>query len=133
MKFEEIYKHDIFANEAGVVLQSVSDTEAVMTLKVERRHLNGGNFAHGGAIYLLCDIAMAALANHRQPISVSIQTDIKFISVAVEGDLLTATAEEIIGRKTLYYSRVSVRNQEGKLIATAEGMLHTKPNAVVGR
>ncbi len=132
MKFEDLYKHDLFANEAGVKLESVNDSQAVMTLRVERRHLNGGNFAHGGAIYLLCDIAMAALANHRQPISVSIQTDIKFISVAAEGDLLTATAEEITGRKNLYYSRVDVHNQDGKLIATASGMLHTKV-ATAGR
>ncbi len=133
MKFEDIYKHDIFANEAGVVLQSVDDTHSVMTLKVERRHLNGGNFAHGGAIFLMCDMAMAAMANHRQPVSVSLQVNVKFISVAVEGDVLTATAKEVLGRKTLYYSSVEVVNQDGKLIAIAEGMLHTKANANVGR
>ncbi len=133
MKFEDIYKHDIFANGVGVVLEELNDSHSVMSLKVEQRHLNGGNFAHGGAIFVLCDMAMAALANQRQPVSVSIQADIRFLSVAVEGDTLTAIAEEISGRKTLYYSRVEVKNQDGKLIAIAEGMLHTKNNATVGR
>ncbi|MFI3305861.1 MAG: PaaI family thioesterase [Rikenellaceae bacterium] len=126
MKFEDIYKKDIFANENGVLLEELCDDRAVMTIKIERRHLNGGYTAHGGVIFLLADITMAAMANHRQPLSVSIQSDIRYLVAAFEGDTLRAEAVEVFGRKKLYNSRVSITNQNGDLIAVAEGMFHTK-------
>ncbi len=126
MTFEEVYKHDYFANEAGVVLESLNDERAVMTLKIEKRHLNGGSTAHGGAIFLLTDITMAAIANHLQIGSVSIQSDIRFFAAAFEGDTLTAEAVEVFGRKSLFNSRVTVTNQQGELIAVAEGMYYRK-------
>ncbi len=132
MKFEEIYKHDIFANEAGIVLEELNDSHAVMSFVVERRHLNGGNVAHGGVLFLLADITMAAMANHKQPISVSIQSDIRFLAAAFEGERLTAEAVEVFGRKSLYNSRVTITNEKGDLIAIAEGMYHTKRNVSVG-
>lgn len=121
-----MYKNDIFANEAGVVLQELNEEHAVMTLEVEARHLNAGDVAHGGVLYLLADIAMAAMANFRQPLSVSIQSDIRFLAAAHKGDLLTAVATEVLARRSLYNSRVVITNQNGDLVAVAEGMLHTK-------
>ncbi len=126
MKFEDIYKHDQFANGTGVVLKSLSDEGAVMELKIEARHLNAGGAAHGGAIFVLTDITMAAMANHKQLGSVSIQSDIRFLAAAFEGDTLTAEAVEVFGRKNLYNSRVTVANQKGELIAIAEGMFYVK-------
>ncbi|MFI3304305.1 MAG: hotdog fold thioesterase [Rikenellaceae bacterium] len=126
MNFQEIYKNDIFATENGITLEELNDTHSIMSVKVEHKHLNGGSTAHGGLIFLLCDIAMAAMANHRQPLSVSIQSDIRFLAAAFEGDILTAEAVEVFGRKKLYNSRVSVTNQNGDLIAVAEGMFHSK-------
>lgn len=126
MKFEDIYKNDLFANDNGVILEELNDDHAVMSIKIERKHLNGGNTAHGGVIFLLADITMAAMANHRQPLSVSIQSDIRYLAAAFEGDTLRAEAVEVFGRKKLYNSRVSITNQSGDLIAVAEGMFHTK-------
>ncbi len=126
MKFEDLYCKDTFANEAGVVLDEVNDDFAKMSVKVEKRHLNGGNVAHGALLFLLSDMAMAAMANHKQPISVSIQSDIRFLTAAFEGDVLTATAVEVFARKKLYNSRVTISNQDGVLIAIAEGMFHVK-------
>ncbi len=128
MKFEDLYKLDIYANEAGVTLQELTDNSSKMYVKVERRHLNGGGFAHGGVIFVLCDMAMAAIANHKRFPSVSIQSDIRFLAAAAEGDTLTATAEETYGRKNLSYGRCTVRNQRDEIIAIAEGMFHVKGN-----
>ncbi len=132
MNFQEIYKGDKFANENGIVLDELDDTHAVMSVSVERKHLNAGNAAHGGFIFLLADITMAAMANHRKPISVSIQSDIRYVASAVEGDTLRAEAVEVYERKKLFYSRVTITNQNGDLIAVAEGMFHTKHLPVTG-
>ncbi len=128
MKFEEIYKSDIFANQMGITLDELDEQHAKMSLTIEERHLNGGNTAHGGAIFTLCDIAMAAMANFVKPISVSIQSDIRFLAPAFKGDRLTALAEIVYGRKKIYNCRVSISNQNGDVIAIAEGMYHIKSN-----
>lgn len=126
MDFKELYKHDIFANQNGIVLEDVNDDFAKMSLIVEPRHLNGGGTIHGGVLFLLADMTMAALANHKQFPSVSIQSDIRFFAAACQGDTITATAEEVFGRKSLYNSRVTIVNQDGKKIAVAEGMFYVK-------
>ncbi len=126
MEFTEIYKNDIFANQTGIAIQELNDEHAQLAFTVEKRHLNGGNVAHGGAIFTLCDIAMAAMANHKQAISVSIQSDIRFLSAALLGDKLTAEASWVYGRKKMQNCRVSVTNQNGELIAIAEGIFHIK-------
>ena len=122
MIFEQIYKDDIFANEAGIEIVEITDDKAVMSLSIERRHLNGGSVAHGGAIYTLADIAMAAIANHKQPLSVSIQSDIRFLAAAVEGDTLRAEASVVFLRNRMSHCRAEISNQHGELIAIAEGM-----------
>ncbi len=126
MKFEDIYKDDIFANEMGITLFELNDQHAVMKLTIEPRHLNGGHVAHGGAIFTLADISMAAVANYNQPISVSIQSDMRFLAAAKLGDTLTAEAVGVFGRKSMYNCRTTITNQDGEMIAIAEGMFHTK-------
>ncbi len=126
MDFQEIYKLDQFANDAGIRLKSLGEEGAVMEMLIEAKHLNAGATAHGGAIFLLTDITMAAMANFRQIGSVSIQSDIRFLGAALEGDTLTAHATEVFGRKSLYNSRVTVTNQNGEMIAIAEGLYYVK-------
>lgn len=126
MDFKELYKSDKFANDVGAVLEQLNDDCARMSLRVGKQHLNAGEVAHGGVVFLLADISMAAMANFKQPLSVSIQSDIRFLAAAFEGDVLTAEAVGVFGRKSMYNCRVSVSNQKGELIAIAEGMFHTK-------
>ncbi|MFI3322644.1 MAG: PaaI family thioesterase [Rikenellaceae bacterium] len=126
MDFQEIYKYDIFANETGAKIVELSDECAIMELTVEKRHLNAGKSAHGGVIFLLADITMAARANCRQIGSVSIQSDIRYFAAALEGDTLRAKAVEVFGRKSLYNCRTEITNQNGDLVAVAEGMFYVK-------
>ncbi len=126
MKFEEIYKKDIFANDQGITLDELNEKHAVMSVTVEHRHKNGGNVGHGGLIFTLADISMAACANFLQPVSVSIQSDIRFLAAAKIGDRLTAEAIAVFGRKSMFNARVTITNQNGDMIAVAEGMYHTK-------
>ncbi len=120
MDFQELYSQDRFANEMGIKLESLSDDLAQMSFMVTAQHLNAGNAAHGGAIFTLADITMAAIANYKQMVSVSIQSDMRFISAALEGDKLTARAEYIYGRKSSSHCRVSITNQDGKKVCKAK-------------
>ncbi len=128
MNFKEIYKLDRFANETGAILDELNETHAKMHLVVEKRHLNAGGVVHGGVVFLLADITMAAMANQKRPISVSIQSDIRFLAAAVEGDRLTAEAVDVYGSNKLSNCRVEVKNQRDEVIALAEGMFYIKRN-----
>lgn len=121
-----MYQNDIFATKTGVVMQSLDNESAKMSIVITEVHLNAGRVAHGGVVFLLCDIAMAAIANQLQYLSVSIQSDIRFLAASHLGDTLTAVAEPVFGRKSMFNCRVSVTNQNGEMIAVAEGMFHTK-------
>ncbi len=126
MKFEEIYKYDIFANEMGITLDELNDDHAIMSIKIERRHLNGGGVTHGGVLATLGDIAMAAAANQRQIGSVSIQSDVRYLAASFEGDTLTAEATAVFGRKSFSNCHVTITNQSGDMIAIAEGIYYAK-------
>ncbi len=126
MDFRKMYTHDRFANEMGIELEELSAKSAKMGITIADQHLNAGNVAHGGVIFTLADITMAAMANTQQFPSVSIQSDMRFLAAAYPGDRLTATAEPVFARKSMSNCRVSVKNQDGELIAIAEGMFHTK-------
>ncbi len=121
-----MYKHDRFANDAGVVLKELNESHAVVTLDVEKRHLNAGGVTHGAALFVMADIAMAAIANFAQSPSVSIQSDMRFLAASFEGDTLTAEAEFVFGRRSMCNSRVTITNQRDETVAIAEGMFHTK-------
>lgn len=130
MDFIDLYKNDIFANELGITLQELNEEHSLMTLKVEKRHLNGGNVTHGGVLFTLTDIAMAAMANFNRLGSLSIQSDIRFLSSSIEGDTLTAEATAVYVRKNLNNCKVTITNQDGELIAIAEGMFYVKKSVI---
>lgn len=124
MNFNEIYSKDIFANNTGVILEELNEKHAIMSIKIEKHHLNAGNVAHGGVIYLLADISLAAIANqNKEQIFVSIQSDIRFLAPTFEGDTLTAEATEVYFRKRMTNCRVIIKNQKGETVAIGEGML----------
>lgn len=124
MNFKEIYHKDIFANNTGAILEELNETQAKMYIKIEKHHLNAGKVAHGGVIYLLADISMAAIANfNKEQMFVSIQSDIRFLAPTFEGDIITAIATEVHHRKRMSNCKVVIKNQKEEVIAIGEGML----------
>ncbi|MGB9603265.1 MAG: PaaI family thioesterase, partial [Limisphaerales bacterium] len=65
-------ENDKFARECGIELLSVEEGKAVARMKVETRHHNGVNTAHGGAIFTLGDFAFAVAANSYGTVAVAI-------------------------------------------------------------
>lgn len=79
--------YDVFAEGNGMQVVDVTDNEAVTTMIVEERHLNGVGVCQGGALFTLADLAMAAVTNQRGK-SVSTDANIRFLSAANKGELL---------------------------------------------
>lgn len=106
---------------AGIRLETIDEGRAVMSLKVEPHHTNAHDTCHGGVTFLLADSAFAFACNSRNQLAVAQQNSITYLAPAHAGDILTATAEEIslTGRSGVY--DVTVRLQDGAVIALFRG------------
>ena len=124
---QEFFKHDLFAENAGVVLLEVRQGYSKAKLEIKPEHLNAGARTQGGAIFTL---ALAAAANSHGTLAFSLSSSITFLRASGPGDTLFAEARErYIGRSTGCY-QVDVTNQNGDLIATFESSVFRKDQKV---
>jgi acyl-CoA thioesterase len=93
-------------------------------MRVRPEMLNGFHICHGGFITTLADSAFAFACNSRNALTVAAGIVVDFLAPAKLDDVLTADAAEVslAGRTGLY--DVSVRNQDGVLVATLRGRSH---------
>lgn len=120
--FEE---NDKFARECGIELVSVEEGKAVARMKVERRHYNGVNTTHGGAIFTLADFAFAVASNSYGTVAVAINVSISFMK-AVDSGYIYAYARELSKNYRLGSYTVEVKNESGDLVAIFQGMVYRK-------
>ena len=97
---------------------------AVMRMKVRAPLLNGLQICHGGFIFTLADSTFAFACNSDGVPTVAAAASIDFLSAAVLGDTLLATAVEVWrgGRSGLY--EVRVEKQTGEVVALFRGRSH---------
>jgi len=93
----------------------------VLSLTVERHHLNGHDICHGAVTFALADSAFAFACNSRNQSTVAQHNTISYLAPAKLGDLLTAKAAEVslTGRNGIY--DVTVTNQHGTIIVQFRG------------
>ena len=127
MNIQEILNTaDRFAAGAGCRITEVDATRAVAEMTVTKEHLNAGGVCQGGALFTLADLAMAALMNHQGNLTFGINSNVMFLSSAVEGDRLRAEAVPVVDHHKLPAIEVQVTNQAGHLICHVTGMGYRK-------
>ncbi len=112
---------DAASRMLGMQITEVSPGRAVATMTVRVDMLNGFAICHGGLIATLADSAFAFACNSRNALTVASGFGIDILKSAKLNDVLTATAEEtsLAGRTGLY--DITVKNQNGDLIAAFRG------------
>ncbi|WP_310268494.1 hydroxyphenylacetyl-CoA thioesterase PaaI [Roseateles saccharophilus] len=112
---------DAASRMLGMQIVEISPGRAVATMTVRADMLNGFAICHGGLIATLADSAFAFACNSRNALTVASGFGIDILKSAKLGDVLTATAEEtsLAGRTGLY--DITVKNQNGDLIAMFRG------------
>ncbi len=87
---------------------------------VKDLYLNPVGSVHGGCIFTLADVTCGAAARTRTPCVTTVDGNIHFLRPALNTSRLLGEARELkCGKKLLVYE-VSIKDQDGKLIA--EGM-----------
>ncbi|MEK7258066.1 MAG: hydroxyphenylacetyl-CoA thioesterase PaaI [Bacteroidota bacterium] len=121
---DAMYNNDPFSLWLGVERIDEGAGRCTLRMVVRREMLNGFGIAHGGITYSLADSALAFASNSHGRKAVSVETSISHISQVREGDVLTAEAvEESLSNKIGIY-RITVKNQEGKLVALFKGTVY---------
>ena len=89
----------------GLELKKISETQYEFTVEVKEIHLNTGKIAHGGFLSTIADTGMGTAA-HRiagDKRCVTINLDMKFISVGQLGDKLVGKVKILKKTKTLVF------------------------------
>ena len=118
---EFLSERDRFARGIGAKLEEVRPGYARASLKVEPRHLNGGDVCQGGAIYTLSDLAFAAVVNACGFLTPLVSATIYYHRSAQLGDTLTAEARVMSDHHKLPCAIVEVHTQDGTHVATFTG------------
>ncbi|HPD92940.1 MAG: hydroxyphenylacetyl-CoA thioesterase PaaI [Rhodobacter sp.] len=116
---------DNASRHLGMSLDFVAPGQATLTMTVRPEMTNGHKTCHGGYIFTLADSAFAFACNTYNQRTVAQMAAVSFLAPAFEGDLLTATAQEVWrqGRGGIYDVRVT--NQSGTPIAEFRGHSRT--------
>ncbi|HEX8943958.1 MAG TPA: hotdog fold thioesterase [Gemmatimonadaceae bacterium] len=114
---------DAFSRWLGIELVEVRPRGVTATLTVRNDMLNGFGVCHGGVTFSLADSALAFASNTHGRLTVSIENSITYPARIVEGDVLTAVAEEEGATNRLGFYRVTVRRAED-IVALFRGTVY---------
>jgi acyl-CoA thioesterase len=127
----ERVRDDPYANALGIKVLEIGEGYAKASLTVGENMLNFHGVAHGGLIASLADVAFAAASNSRNRKAVALALNISYRRPVKAGETLVAEAfEESLGERTALY-KIVVRNSEGDLVASCQGLVYRMDEAVI--
>lgn len=115
---------DWFSQWMGIEVVERSPGHSVIRMTVRKEMLNGFGIMHGGLSYSLADSALAFASNSHGRLSMSVETSISHLISGKEGDVLTATAEEmhLSNKIATYY--ITVTNQNNQKMSLFKGTVY---------
>ncbi|HKL22923.1 MAG TPA: hotdog fold thioesterase [Tichowtungia sp.] len=114
---ELIRKNDELGKLLGVNLTEVSEGRAYAEMIVKKEHLNSAGICHGGSVFALADIALAAASNSYGQVALLTNGNIQVFHATQLGDTLVAKAKEVSASRKLAHYRIKVTNRAGDQIA----------------
>ncbi len=120
-----MWVNDAASQGLGISLDRMAPGEAVASMSVKEKHLNGHNICYGGYIFSLADTAFAFACNSYNQRAVAQHNSITYLNPAKLGDVLIAHAKMVTqqGRSGIY--DVDVQTKSGQMIALFRGNSRT--------
>ncbi len=112
----EFFYRDKFAVDTGIVLDEITEDEAICSLDLNDSHKNAYGGVMGGVIFTLADFAFAVLSNQIHQLTVAQQVDIHYLS-APKGDRLIAKATCRKSGRTSSIINVDISDDTGRDVA----------------
>ena len=111
-------ENDVFCRENGIRLVAISDDASEAQAEIGPGLMNASNVVQGGAIFALCDLAFAGIANSGGERTVAQTASISYLRPGTGKRLRAAGRLIRRGRRTAVVA-VEVTNDAGKLVAVA--------------
>lgn len=97
-----------------------------VTLDLEAKHMNRHGILHGGMVATVLDVVCGNTASHffdpeNHAALVTVSLNINYVG-AGRGGRVTATAQPVGGGRSISYVNGELRDEEGRLLATASGI-----------
>jgi len=124
-------KKDAFARVLGIELVEVEPGRAKVRMTVGDEHRNSVRMVHGGVIFTVADYAFAAACNSYGRVAVAVDCHISYLRPP-KGETLVAEAVEVSKSRRLGTYGINVRDGEGNLVATFQGMAYRKDDVIGG-
>jgi acyl-CoA thioesterase len=105
----------------GIELIEVGPGGARVRMRVTGTMLNGHGIAHGGYLFLLADAAFSYASNSHGPVALAQHAQITFLQPVSAGDTLLAEAIERQRSGRLGVYDVTVRRDDGPVVAEFRG------------
>jgi acyl-CoA thioesterase len=119
-----MYDNDPFSQWLGIKRVLVKSGKCILRMSIRREMLNGFAIAHGGITYSLADSCLAFASNSHGIQSVSVETSISHTKPVNEGDVLTATSEEMSLTRSIGIYHITVTNQRDETVALFKGTVY---------
>ncbi len=117
----EIVAKDPYAQFLGIEAVEICDSYAKMKLTVKPEYCNSVGRAHGAIVYGAADQAFAVACNSRGEAAMALTVTMHYHAGAQVGTTLISEAEPVSIHRKVSLWRLTVKTEEGILIATAEG------------
>ena len=116
-----MWAEDQASQGLGMTIERVAPGEAVLSMAVTERMVNGHKICHGGFIFTLADSAFAFACNSYDQRTVAQHCAVTFLAPARLGEVLRAHAVEVFrgGRSGIY--DITVTDGTGAVIAEFRG------------
>ena len=120
----KMYDNDAFSQWLGIEVVEVKDGYCELKMTVRKEMLNGFQIAHGGIAYSLADSAVAFASNSHGRKSLSVETSISHTVSVKEGNVLTATTEELSLSDKIGVYFITITNQKNEEVAYFKGTVY---------
>jgi acyl-CoA thioesterase len=116
---------DAFARAVGIEAVFIEPGRARMRLDPQDRHRNGIGTVHGGALFTLADMALAAAANAGDHSAVAVNIAMTYLKPGRDGPLF-AEARELSAGRTIAAYAVDLTDENGVLMAVCQATVYRK-------
>jgi len=120
----KMFDQDAFSQWLGIEIVDVSEGYCQIKMTVRKEMLNGFQIAHGGIAYSLADSALAFASNSNGKKALSVETSISHTVSVKDGDVLTATTEELSLSDKIGVYLITITNNENQKIAYFKGTVY---------
>lgn len=128
---DALWEQDRASQAMGMVLESVRDGNATMSLNIDPHMVNGHGICHGGIIFSLADSAFAFACNTQNRVCVGCSCSIDFLRPAHLGDRLIATAAVTHQGNRSGICDVTVVDREQRVVAQFRGRYRRLDEVIV--